>query len=231
MRNCITRRSSVSAGTYDLYRQASGAFSFPSSHESLHPTDAGIALALAFTAPLKTLHITGAPRSKHAVDFSLPERLWGNAADLAFHSSKPNKDFGKYGKEEEIHIPFRQLPLALSYGPGDVQAIPLDTLLKNVRHARFQVRAAAAKGLAMTRRFGELEQLLRDPDPRLRRAALDGINDYHAWFLEPAVGRLALKPGDFTPAMNEAITRIMSDPERGLVCDRRRDAGAAPCPG
>ena len=198
--------------TYDLYRQASGAFSFPSSHESLHPTDAGIALALAFTAPLKTLHITGAPRSKHAVDFSLPEHLWGTAADLAFHSAKPNKEFGKYGKEEEIHIPFWQLPVGLVYGPGNVQAIPLDTLLKNVRHARFQVRAAAAKGLAMTRRFGELEQLLRDPDPRLRRAALDGINDYHAWFLEAAVGRLALKPGDFTPGMNEAITRIMSDP-------------------
>lgn len=205
---------------YDLYRQASGAFSFPSSHDSLPSTDAGISLALAFTAPLKTLHITGAPRSKHAVDFSLPEHLWGTALDLAFHSSKPNKDFGKYGKEEEIHIPFRQLPIRLVYEPDDVREIPLETLLRNVHHTSFQVRAAAAKGLAMTRRFSELEQLLRDPDPRLRRAALDGINDYHAWFLEPAVGRHALKPGDFTPAMKDEINQIMSDPgESWFVID------------
>ena len=69
------------------------------------------------------------------------------------------------------------------------------------------------KRCAMNKRFSELEELLRDPDPRLRRAALDGINDYHPWFLEPAVGRQALKPGDYTPAMNEAITGIMSDPK------------------
>jgi len=199
--------------SYDLYRQASGAFHFPPDHESLDATDEGISLALAFTAPLKTLHITGAPRSKYARDFTLPEHLWGTDADLAFLSSRHNKDFYTYGKDEEIYIPYWQLPVGLRYGPQDVKGLPLDMMLKNVRHARYEVRAAAAKALCMNKRFGELEGLLRDPDPRLRRAALDGINDYHAWFIEPAVGTQALKAGEYTPAMKEAITKIMSDPK------------------
>lgn len=199
--------------SYDLYRQASGAFYFPPGHESLNATDAGISLALAFTAPLKTLHMTGAPRSKHAKDFTLPEHLWGTDADLAFLSSKPNKDFHKYGKDDEIHIPFWQLPVGLQYGPQTVKGLALDMMLKNVRHARYEVRTAAAKALCLNKRFNELESLLRDPDPRLRRAALDGINDYHSWFLQPAVGRHALKAGEYTPAMNEAITGILGDPK------------------
>jgi len=199
--------------SYDLYRQASGAFYFPPGHESLNATDAGISLALAFTAPLKTLHMTGAPRSKYAHDFTLPEHLWGTDADLAFLSAKHNKNFYKYGKDEEIQIPYWQLPLGLQYGPQNVKGLALEMMLKNVRHARYEVRTAAAKALCMNKRFSELEELLRDPDPRLRRAALDGINDYHSWFLEPAVGRQALQAGEYTPAMNEAITRIMSDPK------------------
>ncbi len=198
---------------YDLGRQASGAFFFPGGHASLDNTDAGISLALAYTAPLKTLHITGAPRSKYAKDFTLPERLWGTEADLAFLASKHHKDFYKYGKEEEIHIPFWKLPLRLQYSPRDVKELPLDMMLKNVRHARCTVRGAAAKALCMNKRYGELERLLRDPDPRLRRAGLDGINDNRPWFTGPVVGKYALKAGEFTPAMIEAITKMLSDPE------------------
>ncbi|MDP6116384.1 MAG: DUF6288 domain-containing protein [Planctomycetota bacterium] len=205
---------------YDLSRQASGAFSFPGGHASLKATDAGISLALAYTAPLKALHITGAPRSKYAKDFTLPEHLWGNEADRAFLSARHNKDYYKFGDEEEAHIPFRQLPIRLRYGPQDVKALPLNVMLKNVRHARYTVRAGAAKALCMNRRLGELEQLLRDPDPRLRRAALDGINDSRPWFTSPAVGKHALKAEEFSPAMTEAITAIMSDPhEAWFVVD------------
>jgi len=137
--------------SYDLYRQASGAFSFPPGHESLNATDAGISLALAYTAPLKTLHITGGPRSKHAQDFTLPARLWGTDADLAFLSARHNKDFHKYGKEEEIHIPYWQLPVGLNYGPQNVKGLSLEMMLKNVRHARYDVRTAAAKALCLNK--------------------------------------------------------------------------------
>lgn len=199
--------------SYDLHRQTSGAFYFKPDHPSLNGTDEGISLALAFTAPLKTLHITGAPRSKHAKDFTLPEHLWGTEADLAFLSVKNHKDFYKYGKDDPSQVPFLQLPVDLRYGPQMVKNLPPDMMLKNVRHARYEVRTAAAKALMMNKRYGDIEDLLRDADPRLRRAGLDGINDYLAWFNNKAVGGQAMKAGEFTPVMCEEITRVLSDPK------------------
>jgi hypothetical protein len=200
---------------YDLGRQASGAFWFAPDHDSLDPTESGISLALAYTAPLRKLQINGAPRSPHARDFTLPERLWGTEADLAFLSSRHHKDFYKYGEEEEIHIPWRQLPHGLrgQYGPHTVKGLDLNVMLKNVHHARCNVRTAAAKALCFSGHFKEIGDLLGSPDPRLRRAALDGISDCNPWFTSPTAGQHALAPGQFTPAMGEAVTRIMSNPE------------------
>jgi hypothetical protein len=201
--------------TYDLGRQASGAFYFPKDHESLDPTAQGVSLALSYTAPLKTLQITGAPRSKYAKDFTLPDHLWGTPADLAFFDTKHNKDFHKYGEEELIHIPWRQLPNGVPgyFDPGTFRNLDLNMLLKNVRHARCEVRTAAAKVLVAKEEFGEIERLLNDPDPRLRRAALDGIMDCGPWFTIPPRGRYALPAEKFTPGMIHAINRIMRDPD------------------
>ena len=77
-------------------------------------------------APLKTLRICGAPRSKHARDFTLPEHLWGTKADEAFLTSRHNPDFYTYGEAEEIYVPFQQLPVHLR--PKDVSTLPLNTL-------------------------------------------------------------------------------------------------------
>ncbi len=197
--------------SYDLHRQASGAFSYPPGHPSLNPTDAGISIALAYTAPLKTLRITGAPRSKYAKDFTLPSHLWGTKADRAFLTSKHNPDFYKYGKAEEIHIPFHQLPVGLR--AKDVSKLALNTMLKNVRHARYSVRLGAAKALRMNKHFGELEKLLRDPDPRLRRAGLDAIIDNRMWCGSLVWGRNALKAKEYTPGMIQEITKILADPK------------------
>ncbi|MCF7733852.1 MAG: DUF6288 domain-containing protein [Akkermansiaceae bacterium] len=208
--------------TYDLGRQASGAFFFPRDHDSLDPTDQGISLALAYTAPLKTLQITGAPRSKHAKEFTLPEHLWGNPADLAFLDPTPNEGYHRYGQNESIHIPWHRLPHGLQgqYGPAAARGIELPTMLKNVRHARCEVRAAAAKALVFNKKFDEIERLLRDPDPRLRRAALDGISDCNPWFTSPPTGRNALGAEAFTPGMIDAISSILRDPaEAWFVID------------
>lgn len=197
----------------DLNRLASGAFAAHIDHPTFTAEDSGISLALSTTAPLKTLCITGAKRSKFAKDFTLPAQLWGNEADRVFLSTKNNKDFYQYGQEEEIWIPYFQLPMGLQYGPNDVKELPLNTLLKNVRHARCEIRMAAAKALCLNKQYGELEKLLCDPDPRLRRAALDGINDNHPWFLESVVGKRALKAEAYTPVMIKAISRMLSDPQ------------------
>jgi len=194
---------------YDLHRQTSGAFYGHVDHASMNATDSGISLALAYTAPLKNLAIQGAQQSRYSKDFTLPAHLWGNEADRAFLSAKNNKDFYKYGKEEEIYIPYRQLSVKR---PQDVKGLALNTMLKNVRHARCAVRMGAAKALSLNKQFGELEKLLRDPDPRLHRAALDGINDCGPWFVNLPIGRNALKAEEYTPAMSEAITKMLSDP-------------------
>ena len=57
-----------------------------------------------------------------------------------------------------------------------------EAILKNVYHKRYMIRAQAAKALREIGAFDELEKLLRDPDPRVRRAALDGLIDYNYWF-------------------------------------------------
>ena len=203
---------------FDLHRQPSGAFWFDPGHPSLDPTDGGISLALGYTAPLKTLQITGAPRSKFAKEFTLPEHLWGVKADEAFLSTENVPGFDKYGKKEEMNIPYYDLPTQLR--PNDVSKLPLDTMLKDVRHWRYSIRLAAAKALAMNKRYDELVKLLHDPDPRLRRAGLDGIIDYKPWCGFLCWGPRALKAKDYTPAMVKGITDILANPnEAWFVTD------------
>ena len=199
--------------TYDLGRQASGAFAYHRDAADFTADASGISLALAYTAPLKTLQITGAPRSKYAVDFTLPPRLWGNEADQAFLAAEHHKDFYKYGQDESIHVAWFALPHGLRFGPNDAQGLPLNMMLKYVHHARCGIRANAARALVFTGHFDEIEKLLRDPDPRLRRAALDGISACNPWFTGRAIGRNAIKPEQFTPGMIEAINAIMADPD------------------
>jgi hypothetical protein len=195
---------------YALSRQPSGGF-VPGSLivQTKEPVAAGVSMGFIYTAPLKKLQITGAPRSKYSEEFKLPARLWGNEADMTFLSPKHNRDFYKYGKEDEIHILHQQLPLELR--SKDVSGLPLDVMLKNVRHARYEIRLAAAKALRMNKHFGELEKLLHDPDPRLRRAGLDGIIDYKPWCGSLVWGRNALKPEEYTPAMLKSITEVLAD--------------------
>ncbi len=198
---------------YDLGRQASGAFAWPHNAGTKDKDKAGICLALAYTAPLKNLQINGAKVSKYAVDFSLPEQIWGNRADRAFLMPAHHKDFVKYGPEDDMHVLQQSLPMELNYNPGMAKKLDHNFLLKNVRHARCNIRMAAAKCLVMNKRFDVIENLLQDPDPRLRRAALDGINDSRPWFTGPVVGKFALQADQFTPAMIQSITKIMNDPE------------------
>jgi hypothetical protein len=170
----------------------------------------GAGVALLYTAPLKTLRITGAPRSRFAKDFTLPERLWGNDADLAFLDIDNNPAYNRYGKDEPTHVPFNLLGSAYTKGTIDTQTVPRGQIIKNVYHRRYMIRAQAAKGL---RRTGELETLtsmLDDRDPRVRRAALDGIADWNYWF---TMGRDPLKTEAYTPELITGIVKRLRDPD------------------
>jgi hypothetical protein len=69
----------------DLSRHPSGAMGVASC-KSFDDEPSGASVALVYTAPLKTLRITGEQRSKFAKTFTLPSYLWGRKADLDFLS-------------------------------------------------------------------------------------------------------------------------------------------------
>jgi hypothetical protein len=87
-------------------------------------------------------------------------------------------------------------------------------LLKNIHHRNYMIRAQAAKALRATGAFDELETLLHDPDPRLRRAALDGLTDYNYWF---AYGKSQSRP--------TSSRRECSRPSAGCLPIRRNPGG------
>ena len=193
---------------YDLSRDANGGMGI-ATHSTDTDVRSGVAIALAYTAPLKTLRITGAPRSRYAKEFTLPTYLWGNPADMAFFGLDHNPTYYKYGKDEPTHLAVNLLGSAYTKGPPP-KTIPRAQLLKNVYHRSYVIRCQAAKALRQVGALKELEQLLSDKDPRVRRAALDGINDYRYWFL---AGKKPLKTADYTPGMITAILKMLHDPE------------------
>jgi hypothetical protein len=169
----------------------------------------GPGMGLSYTAPLRTLRITGAPRSKFSKDFILPENPWGTAADRAFLSIDHNPKYFDYGPEEPAHVPFYALGGAYHKPAKDLKSLPRETLLKNIHHRNYMIRTQAGKALREVGAFDELEKLLSDPDPRVRRAALDGLIDYNYWF---SIGRNPIPTEKFSPAMLESITKMLSDP-------------------
>jgi hypothetical protein len=196
---------------YDLSRRPSGAFGM-ATNKRFDDVGSGAGVALAYTAPLKTLQITGAPRSPYAVDFTLPAQMWGNEADLAFLSIENVEDFSKFGEPDPIHIPFFRYGNAYRE-PKDLVNLPTEDMRKNCFHKRYVIRAQAAKALRLVGAFDELEVLLMHSDPRVRRAALDGMMDYRYWF---HIGKNPMKPEQFTPGMVEKITQILKNPEESL---------------
>jgi hypothetical protein len=194
---------------YDLSRRPSGALGI-SSCQSFDDEASGAGVALAYTAPLKTLRITGAPRSKHGVDFTLSGKPWGRPADLDFLSLE---SAGKEGTGEPIHVIANTLGEMYSKPAADLAALPREGILKNVRHQNYVIRAQAAKALRQIGAFDELEKLLGDSDPRVRRAALDGLVDYKYWFY---IGPDKVTPDKVTPGMVASLRKMLADPRESL---------------
>jgi hypothetical protein len=197
---------------YDLSRRPSGGLGMATC-QRFDDLGSGAGVALAYTAPLKTLRITGAPRSKHAVDFTLPERLWGRETDLAFHSIEHGKPYYAYGGDEPVHVPYYKFGGAYRKAADGLDGVSREEMLKNVHHKRYMIRAQAAKALRRVGAFGELEKLLRDKDPRVRRAALDGLTDYRYWF---AMGKDPIKTEDMSQGMIAALKTMIGDPDEAL---------------
>ena len=170
----------------------------------------GPGIGLSYTAPLQTLRITGAPPTKFSQKYTLPENLWGTKADLAFFSIDHHPKYYEYGADEPAHIPFIALGDGYQQPEKDLNTLPKEYFLKNIHHRRYVVRTQAALALRKVGALDELEKFLSDPDPRLRRAALDGLIDWRYWF---GPGDQSISTEQFTPGMLAAITKMLSDPK------------------
>ncbi len=210
---------------YDLSRRSTGAFGAALA-QYWDEEGTGAAVAMVYTAHLKTLRITGAPRSKYARDFTLPEHLWGRPADLKFIAVEPDS-------EEPTHVLAGKLSDAKITKP-DYAEMTTEELVRATRHRHFNIRTQAAKALMHKGAFRELERLMTDPDPRVRRAACDGLTDYRYWF---AVGKKPIATENVTPAMVAAIRKMLSDPNEAiftvdgalLALTRAKPEAAAEC--
>jgi len=189
---------------YDLSRRPSGGFGVATC-QRFDDEGSGAGVALAYTAPLRTLRITGAPRSKIAKDFTLPANPWGRPADLAFLAIEPDS-------QEPVHVLADKLGDAYSPQPDDA-GLSAAELAQLARHRHYMIRAQAAKALMHTGAFGELEKLMTDKDPRVRRAACDGLTDYRYWF---AIGKKPIRPQDVSPAMVKAMRQMLTDPDEAI---------------
>jgi len=187
---------SIGIATLDFYGSAVGS--------------SGPGMGLSYTAPLRTLRITGAPRTKFSQKYTLPENLWGTKADLAFLSLEHNPKYLKYGPEEPAHVPYYALGGGYHQPEKDLKTLPREVFLKNVYHRNDMIRTQAGKALRAVDAFDDLEKFLQDPDPRVRRAALDGLIDYNYWF---GIGDNTIPTDKFTPAMVKSITKMLSDPK------------------
>ena len=125
----------------------------------------GPGMGLSYTAPLRTLRITGAPRSKHSKDFTLPENPWGTAADRAFLSIDHNPKYFDYGPDEPAHVPFYALGGAYHKPAKDLNSLPRETLLKNIHHRNYMIRTQAGEGTARGRRLRRVGKTPARPRP------------------------------------------------------------------
>jgi len=194
---------------YDLSRRPSGGIAVAGITKSFDEEGSGAGVALGYTAPLKTLRITGAPRSKHGKEFALPALQWGRKADLAFLSTQP----GKNNKEEPAHVLYYRYGTAYVGPQGDLAQIKREDIVKNVYHRNFTIRTQAAKSLNKIKAYDEIERLMQDGDRRVRRAALDAVIDYR---FNSSDGKQPMTADRITPGMLAAIRKMLSDPEEAI---------------
>ena len=192
---------------YDLCRQSGGGFSMlptpPNTMRYTGLTWGTGAVGLTYTAPLKTLRITGAPRSKHSVKYVTPKLDWGTDADLVFLGTDDAIGFGK-----ETTAPHEVYEKLLGKGKSSVS---VEFCAKHLRHYSPLVRSWAARVLNeknTAQSKAALAQAVAHADPRVRRAAYDGISGYNNWG-RPIRGRMSR--ADVSGTFLSAIVKTLSD--------------------
>jgi hypothetical protein len=177
---------------YELSRRFTGAFGILGGDENpkggyYDSEEWGAAYALTYTIPRKTLRVSGAPLTKFAKPYQLPEHPWGTQADEAFISLEaaavrdaPPQDLSKETLAHDSGKPVIERLLAM----GEVS----DDLLRQMAHHQDvlirQLATKTALGIEPNYmwiksggmiRHELIRELMVAKDPRVRHAILAAI--------------------------------------------------------
>lgn len=192
---------------HELSRRHDGAF-VKTACARYNNVEYGAFLLAGFTAPMRNLQITGAPRSPHAVAFTLPERPWGRDSDLDFFCLDGGPDYQEKKPRIDPH--------------AEMQAIGTagrDELAIYAQHPEHVFREIVARRIRDGRHFDLIEELLESPSPHARHTGCLAINHFQPWSVTRSPGWISLQaisPENFTPRMFNALTAIVRDEESAL---------------
>lgn len=134
----------------------------------------GTYFALTYTYPRKHLQMCGAPLSKWAKSYQLPERPWGNAVDDIFQSPEPvlGGDLVKLTMKDLLNETVEE-----DSSVGVIQKLrdpkgSKETLLKYILHPEYGFRSMAMDQVVKRGWVDLVVPLLKSNDPRLRHAGL-----------------------------------------------------------
>ena len=166
-------------------------------------------MLVGLTAPMRTLQITGAPPSPHAVPFELPkERPWGRESDLEFFSLEGGPGYWEKMPRIDPHLEMQAIAKAGK-----------DELAIYAQHPEHVFRENVARQIRDGKHFDLIEKLLESPHPQARHTGCLAINHFHPWNVTRSPGWISLQaisPNDFTPRMFDALIAIVRDSEGPL---------------
>jgi len=191
---------------HELSRRHDGAF-VKAACARYNNTEYGAFMLVGLTAPMRTLQITGAPPSPHAVAFELPARPWGREADLAFFSLKGGPDYQK--------LPYQPPHLEMA----TIARAGRDQLAVFAQHPEHVFRETVAARIRAGGHYDLIEQLLESPDPLARHTGCMAINFFQPWRVTASPGWIssaAIPKENFTPRMFDALLKMARDPDEAL---------------
>lgn len=189
---------------YDLSRQPGGGFSMVGEerYSGLEWGTGG--MGLAYTAPLRKLRILGLSPTTYSQPVKVPVRPWGNANDDLFPRTANCEGYG--ADDLEPHELFE----AIEKGDKKVCA-------RALLNYNSVIRIEAAKKLAELQAVDELAKALGHPDPRVRRAACEGISNDNGFF-RGMEGRCksAFTPEQVSARFLPGLAKILKNPQSAL---------------
>ena len=174
------RQMDTLAWYYDLARQPGGGFSMlatpPDNKRYVGPEWGTGAVGLTYTAPRKTLRITGRPPGEFSQEVAPPDFEWGTEADLAFFGTTDAEGFG-----EPTASPHELYQLLLK---DRKEEATIAFSAQQLRSYSPLVRTWAGKRLreiGSSEAIAALKTAAAHEDPRVRRAAFDAVSGYDNW--------------------------------------------------